>query len=531
MLRNFRGFFSKSSLRLKLLWGILIGACLLGVSMWIFYTALLQKTFRNNLYSFVENMGENLDFALASSMMEQNYPVLDRFVFSLKDRFHLIDIEKAVILSPDKTVMASLEPEEFLRKIPANLGANRSIDIERDGEVFHVKAVLPIQYGGTPVGSLFLEANSKLTGKRMLLVQLYGAGLILVLVSILAFLMYTAAEQVLLEPLESLTLRTREIASGVSKNDIPKERDDEIGILVDSINQMKNELIRENERHQVLLENSREIRMNLDPDFNIIYINKAVRTFLGYLPGQLMGMPFHGFLNISDENLYRQYQVFREEAESGREHITGIFEFKKALSHAGIMMKVDLERIEYRDEFFYAGVLMPVESPLGKYIKDEQVVMEIPNDFTIAEEAVKFITEQVRDKLNARQLANVQVSLKEMLVNAIEHGNLEIDFETKSSAHLTEDYHQFLQERLAEPQYQDRRVRIEFLLQSDSFVVCIEDEGKGFDHEQFRSEVKERVNHEMRTHGRGIIMSEAVFDEMQYNEKGNQVTLRKKFTK
>ena len=55
--------------------------------------------------------------------------------------------------------------------------------------------------------------------------------------------------------------------------------------------------------------------------------------------------------------------------------------------------------------------------------------------------------------------------------------------------------------------------------------------GPGFDYKRIMDRVRNEVNQHELSHGRGIIMTQAVFDKVEYNKKGNQVLLIKEFNK
>lgn len=83
---------------------------------------------------------------------------------------------------------------------------------------------------------------------------------------------------------------------------------------------------------------------------------------------------------------------------------------------------------------------------------------------------------------------NIKLSLREMLINAIEHGNLDIDFEEKTELQANGDYLQFLIERQKEPKYTYKFVTIEFTVGPELISFRITDEGNGFDHKKCSKE-------------------------------------------
>jgi anti-sigma regulatory factor (Ser/Thr protein kinase) len=63
-------------------------------------------------------------------------------------------------------------------------------------------------------------------------------------------------------------------------------------------------------------------------------------------------------------------------------------------------------------------------------------------------------------------------------------------------------------------------------------MICrITDDGTGFDHKSFIQRADTDDSMMMLEHGRGITMARNTFDEVVFNEQGNQVTLRKNITR
>jgi anti-sigma regulatory factor (Ser/Thr protein kinase) len=59
-------------------------------------------------------------------------------------------------------------------------------------------------------------------------------------------------------------------------------------------------------------------------------------------------------------------------------------------------------------------------------------------------------------------------------------------------------------------------------------TYIITDEGKGFDHAFFKRQ-KHYKNKGLLLHGRGIMISTSIFDQVRYNKQGNEVRLTKRF--
>ncbi len=112
--------------------------------------------------------------------------------------------------------------------------------------------------------------------------------------------------------------------------------------------------------------------------------------------------------------------------------------------------------------------------------------------------------------------------ISELLVNAVEHGNLQISYESKSRLIKENSWNEEITKRLADPLYRDRKVTVIFERKADTFYIQITDEGDGFDWKHY---LKVDPSRAMHNHGRGIAMANMLsFNKLVFNEKGNQVT-------
>lgn len=130
--------------------------------------------------------------------------------------------------------------------------------------------------------------------------------------------------------------------------------------------------------------------------------------------------------------------------------------------------------------------------------------------------------------LDARNAGTLKLGLKEILINAIEHGSLEISFDEKSDESSKADYLEFLMQRQKLPQYSSRTVTAEYhIAPRKKATFRISDQGHGFDHKRTRTIAASSEDRLDLAHGRGIRMSLRIFDRIRYNDKGNRVTLVK----
>lgn len=116
---------------------------------------------------------------------------------------------------------------------------------------------------------------------------------------------------------------------------------------------------------------------------------------------------------------------------------------------------------------------------------------------------------------------DIVVGFIELVVNAIEHGNLHIGYDEKSAMLKEGNYVQALIDRMNLPQYKDKFVTVDFERRENETVFTIKDEGKGFNWEKYLEFDKKRL---FDAHGRGIAMSKKLyFDSLKYHGNGNTV--------
>lgn len=116
---------------------------------------------------------------------------------------------------------------------------------------------------------------------------------------------------------------------------------------------------------------------------------------------------------------------------------------------------------------------------------------------------------------------NASVGIIELLINAIEHGNLEIGYDCKSELLEQNNWLNETSRRLAMPAYAERKVRVHLERCPDRLTLTIRDEGKGFDWHEFDTLSEDRL---FDLHGRGIALARNAFDGLTYSSPGNVVT-------
>jgi len=110
------------------------------------------------------------------------------------------------------------------------------------------------------------------------------------------------------------------------------------------------------------------------------------------------------------------------------------------------------------------------------------------------------------------------------LVNAIEHGNLEVPSALKETDERA--FHTLIEERRRTPPYRDRRVHVVSRESPVEAVYTIRDEGPGFNPADL-PDPTDPANLE-KVSGRGLLLIRTFMDEVCHNETGNEITLVKR---
>ena len=109
----------------------------------------------------------------------------------------------------------------------------------------------------------------------------------------------------------------------------------------------------------------------------------------------------------------------------------------------------------------------------------------------------------------------------ELLINAVEHGNLGISYAEKSRLLSEGRWLEEVEARLINPDYSSRLVNVVLEKTDVACLVTITDQGEGFDWKAYVEFSPERV---FDLNGRGIAMSKALsFDSLEYVGNGSSV--------
>lgn len=297
-------------------------------------------------------------------------------------------------------------------------------------------------------------------------------------------------------------------------------------------------ILEESERmYRSLIEASHDILLSLDTDGRILTANRALTERLGFSRTGVIGEPFESLIyeTVQDSEHGLSRQVVRDkfrETLSARRDIAFRAVFRTRL---GEPRTLDLR-------FQYAGTesaLAPIFARLSGVDEDELTRLLISerqryvfgNYIGLAELVSNRLAAGVARYGGPDTAFGVKLCLREIIINAIEHGNLRIDYTEKSRVQREGTYIEFLRARQHAPETRDKTITVEYSLDSKRAWFRITDMGAGFDHRAMRKRTAAQINQSGQSHGRGILFARNEFDVVRYNEIGNSVLLIKRFSR
>ena len=112
--------------------------------------------------------------------------------------------------------------------------------------------------------------------------------------------------------------------------------------------------------------------------------------------------------------------------------------------------------------------------------------------------------------------------LSELIINGIEHGNLNITYDEKTLFIKEDNLYEEIDKRLKLEANKDKKVRVEYQRNENDITFVISDQGNGFDYESY---IDLDLSQILDSHGRGIAMAKLLsFSELSYQGCGNKVT-------
>ena len=282
-------------------------------------------------------------------------------------------------------------------------------------------------------------------------------------------------------------------------------------------------------KYKELVENSLDIIFSLDKEERIRTINQSVTRILRYKPKNLIGKKFSELVYITDWMNEKIVQKKMLELIHTNEPVSFNCDMLTAAGEPKEML-IRLQFLPVSNGSIILGTASSIEEDLLiRLCETETQLYKIENYMTQIDMVCKRISNAITKYGSQEDVFLIKLCIMELLVNAMEHGNLDISFDEKSEALESNEYYKLLYNRQQNPNYKNKRIIVEFSLNSEKVEIRITDEGKGFDHKRQMSKVEKEGPNLKLAHGRGIQMAKSFFHTFEYNEMGNSVYLVRNF--
>ncbi len=154
----------------------------------------------------------------------------------------------------------------------------------------------------------------------------------------------------------------------------------------------------------------------------------------------------------------------------------------------------------------------------------------LDNDLTLVDPLVDLVQQMVEglEFSDFTGRLRIGIALREAILNAILHGNLELSPEEVQRIREVSDVEKqmaLIEARRSQDPFKSRRVYVQVLLSREEVCFKVRDEGPGFNPELFPGPTELGALDGDR--GRGLALMRTFMDKVVYNEKGNEVTLIK----
>ena len=169
----------------------------------------------------------------------------------------------------------------------------------------------------------------------------------------------------------------------------------------------------------------------------------------------------------------------------------------------------------------------PPHLPASARLREHCWVYELDNDRAAIPDFVDAVLDTCFGGIDRAVAMELSLALRELILNAVEHGNLALSYEEKTRALEAGTLEQLLERRRSEEPYKGRRVGVVVRRDREQLTFEVQDGGAGFDWRALPDPMD--PTNLLADHGRGVLLARMSVDELSYNEAGTRVTVVKKF--
>ncbi len=286
-------------------------------------------------------------------------------------------------------------------------------------------------------------------------------------------------------------------------------------------------------KYRLIVEGTKDFIFSLNHELQFISVNESMHKMMNMNIEKIKTMTFPDLVFDNPGDYGLTGKIIKSNLDSlimEKKQFDYKVMFKPFTSNEPKEFRVRLEYINIDEEEEIVGRATPVvDDILLDCFHSEVQKYVIGNYLVTADEMSTRLVRNLSRYMKAQDVSYLRVCLREIIINAIEHGNLEISFEEKTRVLNNENYMEYILNKQTDPSFRGKKVTIEYSINPNKAVFKITDQGKGFNYKELLDKVQNEVKDKLLPHGRGITMTMNVFDKIKYNETGNEVILVKYF--
>ena len=301
---------------------------------------------------------------------------------------------------------------------------------------------------------------------------------------------------------------------------------------IERINEVNNKLTLSEEKNRFFIEYSIDYIFTLNQDGTFINANNTLMKELRIKESDLPACSAFNYIFFEEDEKVVGMELIQSNFDEMLATKTSMQFYAKlkapVVSAEPKDFSIFLKYAYINDSVHILGKAVSItEDTLLSFFESEKQKYIINNYLISAEQMSRRIIRNSMKYILPHQVDMLRIVIREMIINSIEHGNLNITYAEKTAALENDTYFELIKKRQEDPLYRFRRVSIEYVVNEEHIVCKLTDDGDGFDHEKVMKDGCSAANKQGLDHGRGLSMAHKVFDEIRFNKKGNQILLIK----
>jgi CheY-like chemotaxis protein/anti-sigma regulatory factor (Ser/Thr protein kinase) len=164
---------------------------------------------------------------------------------------------------------------------------------------------------------------------------------------------------------------------------------------------------------------------------------------------------------------------------------------------------------------------------IQEYLVTAEFSFVLANDIDCLPALIGHLQDQMSQRNITDENGRIRVgtALYEALLNAIEHGNLELNSRLRETGDGSA-YRSLGKQRRQQSPYRDRRVRLKATFSPNEAIFAIRDEGAGYDPSKILDPTD--AANVAKSSGRGLFLVRMFMDDVRFNDRGNEIVLIKR---